>query len=347
MATSIFITGANSPIGSAVIALLLKDDVKIKALFQQESEIRQAEKNFQLFSDHSKADDLFKIEWVQGDILDQVFLLECMENIDVVYHCLSSKASSRKRMLDANIEGTACMVNAAEIKGIKKFCYVSSTLSLGETKDGTLIDETTYWTPSKSNSQYGISMFYAEMEVWRGIQEGLDSVIINPSHIIFPNDSSSAKYSFPEEFTTSKNYYPLGGNGFVDIRDVALCMKSIIPEKNWNNMKNQRFILCAENLSYKNYFTRRANLLGIGHSPKALTRHLARTLVAKSICQTIFSRKAPRLAMGNFAFANRDLKYDGTKITQTISFSYRPIDETLAFANDISSRNQEVEQLQK
>jgi len=41
------------------------------------------------------------------------------------------------------------------------------------------VNEEKKWVISKLNSHYGISKNKAEMEVWRGISEGLTAVIIN------------------------------------------------------------------------------------------------------------------------------------------------------------------------
>ena len=70
----------------------------------------------------------------------------------------------------------------------KRFCHISSIAALGKTQDGSEITEDTYWIPSKRKSGYSLSKFFSEMEVWRGIEEGLDAVIVNPSIIMGPGN---------------------------------------------------------------------------------------------------------------------------------------------------------------
>ena len=83
-------------------------------------------------------------------------------------------------MIRGNVDGTANLVNACLEKQIEKLCYVSSTAALGSAPAGTLITEDLIWSASTYRSAYSISKYLSEMEVWRGMAEGLDAVIVNP-----------------------------------------------------------------------------------------------------------------------------------------------------------------------
>jgi len=77
-------------------------------------------------------------------------------------------------MMIANIEGTANLVNITIQKNISSFCHVSSIAAIGRADNETVIDENTIWKASKRNSNYAVSKYGAEREVWRGLYVGIN-----------------------------------------------------------------------------------------------------------------------------------------------------------------------------
>lgn len=69
--------------------------------------------------------------------------------------------------------------------------YVSSVAALGRIRENEPVNENMNWTEETSNSSYGQSKYMAELEVWRGIGEGLDAVIVNPTIILGAGDWES------------------------------------------------------------------------------------------------------------------------------------------------------------
>src|SRR5690606_38359872 len=82
---------------------------------------------------------------------------------------------------EVNVEGTANVVNVMLQKKINKLVYISSVAALARSAEALVIDENEKWTSSPLNTPYGISKYLAELEVWRGAQEGLEVMIFNPS----------------------------------------------------------------------------------------------------------------------------------------------------------------------
>src|SRR5690606_18976116 len=103
------------------------------------------------------------------------------------FHCaakVSLSANKKKSLWKNNVDITNNLVNAAlEIEGIH-FIHVSSIAAIGDAKPNELIDENCRWVYKKTSSDYSVSKFEAEREVWRGIHEGLNAVIVNPSIIL-------------------------------------------------------------------------------------------------------------------------------------------------------------------
>ena len=196
---------------------------------------------------------LNKVEWVTGDVLDVISLNEAMQGVDAVIHSaalVSFDKKERKQMYNTNVDGTANVVNLALETGIKKLVHISSISALGRTATGEKVNEEKKWLTSKLNSHYGISKNKAEMEVWRGMGEGLDAVIINPSTVLgFGNWHDSSCAIFKNSYKGFP-WYTKGVNGFVAVEDVAKVAVLLME----SNITEERFIINHENWEFKKLF---------------------------------------------------------------------------------------------
>ncbi|MGD9931337.1 MAG: NAD-dependent epimerase/dehydratase family protein [Mangrovibacterium sp.] len=339
----IFVTGGTGLVGSHVLFDLVRTGRRIRALKRNTSNLKLVSKVFAYYSD--EADQLFsQIEWVEGDILDYHSLEVVLAGVTEIYHCaaiVSFHANDHDSMLNNNVRGTANLIDAALFNKVKKFCHVSSIAALGKTTDGTEINEETYWTPSKQKSAYSLSKFFSEMEVWRGIEEGLDAVIVNPSIILGPGNWDIGSPKLFQAIWKGLKYYTKGETGFVDVRDVAAAMIGLMDGQNFPNTRNQRFILNAGNMSYQEFFNKIADAL---QKPRPST--FASDLILQMAWRaarlaSFFSGKRPAITRDTVSGSNRINHYNGSKIGQTIPFNYRNLDETITdiarlFLKDIS-----------
>ena len=248
----ILLTGATGLLGSHIAYELLQQGKKIRALKRKDSNSTLTEKIFSFYT-NEHIELLNAIEWVEGDVLDLGSLEDAMVGITHVYHCaamVSFLPKERDKMMQVNIEGTANVVNTAMHAGVKKLCHISSIAALGSTIDGSMITEETWWKNNPSNSYYAISKYGAEREVWRAAEEGLNVVIVNPSFIIGPGDTSKSSSEAFGILRKGASWYTNGVNGYVDVRDVAHAAIKLIE----SDVLNQRFILNAANLSYRSFF---------------------------------------------------------------------------------------------
>jgi len=248
----ILVTGGTGLVGTHLLYDLTRSGKKVRVIKRANSNVSNVKKVFSYYT--SDADSLLKnIEWMDADLLDVYSLMEVMEGVEQVYHCAAMVSFERKHlneMTQINVEGTANMVNAALEKGIKKFCHVSSIASLGKAERGELTSEETFWKSSPENSNYSITKYAAEREVWRASEEGLNVVIVNPSLILGGgNWTQSSSNMFTKAFNGIK-FYSEGTNGFIDVRDVAALMIRLME----SDISSQRFLLNAENASFRHYF---------------------------------------------------------------------------------------------
>ena len=339
----IFVTGGTGLVGSHVLFDLVKSGQQVRALKRPTSNLKLVSKVFSYYS--TKPEKLFeKIEWVEGDILNFYSLKDLLPGVDEIYHCaamVSFHSNDHDSMLNNNVKGTANLINAALHNQVKKFCHVSSIAALGKTQDGTEINEKTYWTPSKQKSSYSLSKFFSEMEVWRGIEEGLDAVIVNPSIILGPGNWDIGSPKLFQSIWKGLKYYTKGETGFVDIRDVASAMTQLMDQTQFENTKNRRFILNAGNMSYQEFFNKIADALKKPR-PKTFASDMILQIAWRSArLASFFSGKRPIITKDTVTGTNNINRYNGTKITQTIDFKYRSLDATIhdiaqLFLKDIS-----------
>ena len=245
-----------------------------------------------------------------------------------MYHCAAFVSFNPKHyhaLKKANVEGTANVVNIALANNVKKMCYVSSIATLGKSLNGEGITEETPWNPEDKNSVYSITKYGAEMEVWRGTQEGLDAVIVNPGVILGEGYWHSSSGRLITRAAKGVKYYTEGSSGFVDIKDVVNGMLSLME----SDIKNERFVLVSKNLTYKEFLGGLSLALGKPAPSKSISK---RTLLFLSsldwLSSKLFGTKR-RLLKGMIHSMFRYSKYDVSKIEKALDFQFTPYDETI------------------
>lgn len=257
----ILVTGATGLVGSRLLFDLTGSGRQVRAIRRNGGNMATVNN---IFSINNKTDLLKNIEWVEADVTDPNALLEAMKDIKQVYHCAAYVSFAQKdyhRMMQINVQGTANMVNMALEAGIDKFCHVSSVAAIGRSEDESNLTETHLWKASKYNSNYAISKYEAECEVWRGTEEGLNAVIVNPSMILGYGDLTRSSGELFGGVLKGLKFYSEGVNGYVDVRDVTKSMMQLME----STITNQRYIISSENISYKDIFFQMADAF---HKPR-------------------------------------------------------------------------------
>jgi dihydroflavonol-4-reductase len=328
----VLVTGATGMLGSRLVFDLVQAGYKVRAIYREKNRIDQFKKNIECYdADQNLLDN--NIEWVEADLLNFFQLTKALAGIDMVYHCaamVSFHPSEGSEMFNNNINGTANLVNACLEEKIKRICYVSSIAALGKSDNGELINEETAWIPDKKHSRYGISKFHSEMEIWRGVNEGLDAIIVNPSVIIGPGDWFSGSPAFFRQIDKGLKFYTQGINGFVDVRDVSKAMLLLTNESNIEKAKNNRFLLNSANMSYESFFKLiAASIRAVPPKYQAakwmmiIAGELAKWFGVLSGTKTVLTRETIRNATSVST-------YDGSKIVAQFGFQYRDIESSIA-----------------
>jgi nucleoside-diphosphate-sugar epimerase len=247
----ILVTGGTGLVGFHLLLQLSQEENAIRAIYRSEKKLQHI-KN--LFEKENKLLEFEKIDWVKADILDIPALERAFTNVSYVYHCaalVSFNPKDEEKLYQNNIVGTANVVNCSLTSDVKKLCYVSSISALGNgTEHNLIINEETVRNNEAVRSDYSISKFGAEMEVWRGFHEGLDVVIVNPGVIFgngFPKDGSALLI---KNIKDGQLFYTLGKLGIVAVDDVIKAITTLMK----SNISGERFILVAEDVTYKELF---------------------------------------------------------------------------------------------
>ena len=323
----ILVTGGTGLLGSHLLFRLLQENKDVRAIYRSEEKLEKVKSIFSFYSDNPN-DTFNRIDWVKGDILDIPFLENTFRGVTKVYHSaaiVSFDRASERHMKKVNIEGTANIVNLCLSFNIDKLCHVSSISTLSKPADGSIATEEDYWNPDAENSGYAISKNGAEMEVWRGIEEGLDAVIVNPSIIIgagFWNTSSGKLF---KNVQNGMRFYTDGASGFVGVNDVVKAMILLMN----SNIKNERFILNAENITYKEVFSTIATNLG-KKVPSIKARKWMLSLTWRlDVLKAFLFGTEQRLNKDSARSALTTSTYSNDKIKQSLDFSFEPIEKVI------------------
>lgn len=322
----VLVTGGTGLLGSHLIINLLQSGEKIRAICRPHSD-REIIKRTAAYYQIDISAFIQNLEWFEADLLDIVALEPAFVGIEDVYHCaavVSFNPKDSKMVLEDNVTSTANMVNIALDYPIRKFLHTSSVASLGRKAENKVIDENSDWVESKNNSNYSKGKYASEIEVWRASQEGLNVVIINPCIIIGPgnwNNGSSAMFN-----TVAKGlkYFTSGTNAFVDVRDVAKAMIQLMK----SDIKEERFVVAAENISYENFFNYIAQGLGVNPPKKRVGRFLSELAWRIEWLKFKLFGIKPLITKETARTAQKTYLYSSEKLQERLGFTFRKIEDS-------------------
>lgn len=313
----ILVTGGTGFIGQHLVRKLVDEGQEVRVL--------KRAKTKNPFTDFYSS----KINFVDGDVLDIASLEDAMNGIEKVYHnagVVSFNPKEKDWIMKVNVEGTTNVVNVALTNGIKKFLHVSSIAAIGRDLLSKEVNEKTEWKKSKLNSTYAISKFRGEREVWRGIAEGLNAVIVNPAVVIGAGNWNEGTCRFFRDSYKGLPAYTNGVTGFVDVSDVVEVMIKLMESE----IADERFILVSENKSFKDFFF---SVCGKLKKPKPkmeakpwMTGIAWRLFAVKSALfggEPLVTKETALTSMQQFFYSNE-------KIKQAINYHFIPLEKTIS-----------------
>lgn len=319
----VLVTGATGLLGSNLLAKLVQRGQSVKAILRAGSSRLRVERSLERAKISPE-----NITWVDGDVTDYFSLIEAMQGVEKVYHCaavVSFNPADVSYMMNVNVQGTANVVNASLESGVKKICHVSSTAALGRTDELKTMDEEDHWQNSKYNSNYAISKYGAEREVWRGIEEGLDAVIVNPSVIIGPGNWKTDSSRIIGQVWKGLRFYPAGGNAFVDVRDVSEVMIKLME----GPYSKSRYLVVSENKPYREIFNVAADTLGKKRPSVKINGLMSAVAWRAERIRSGITGSSPVVTREMLRASSRTYMYSNNKIKAEIQHDFIPVEQTI------------------
>jgi dihydroflavonol-4-reductase len=307
------VTGATGIVGSHVVLELLQRNQRVVATKQKNSNLKQVEKLFSYYTPNHK--QLFeKIIWVELDVCDIFSIEDALEGISTVYHCagfVSFNKSDRKKLKQINETGTANVVIACMKKKIDALCHVSSLATINNLDYTLPLHEGVFWKASGKESDYALSKYNAEREVWRGIEEGLHAVIVNPGIILSPGFWQQSSSQIFDTCYNGNKFYTNGMGSYISANDVAKAMIELTQKRLFSN----RYILIENSYSYRDIFNQIHTHLGKPLPTIQATRLMLEIGKVGTALLAFFSGKKPKItrsiinsALNKQIFSNKKLK---------------------------------------
>ena len=322
----ILVTGGTGLVGSHLLYHLSLENDVIRAIHRKNSDLLAVKNVFSYFS--LDYEILFqKIEWIEADITDTISLEEAFINVTEVYHSaalVSFDSKDYRAMSEINIDGTSNIVNLCIANGVKKLCFVSSVATIEKSVTSEIMDEADEWNIEKVSYGYAMTKYGAEMEVWRASQEGVPVVIVNPGIILgagFWHQGSGALFSKIEK---GFSFYSEGVMGFVSVNDVVKAMILLMK----SDIVNERYILVAENSSFKNIFFQIAQNFGKNPPSIKVTKLMSSIGWRLERLKSILTNKPPALTKHSAKSIHDKRYYSSEKIQKKLNFNFESISET-------------------
>lgn len=328
----ILVTGGTGLVGAHLLYQLSLTETKIKAIYRSKNKIDKTRHVFSYFT--QDVDALFnKIEWIEADILDVPKLEGAFQDITKVYHSaamISFDPNDYHKLRKTNIEGTANIVNMCLAHQIEKLCYVSSVATLGKDESG-IITEMTDWDPNKDNSVYAITKYGAEMEVWRGTQEGLNAVIVNPGIILGGGFWKLGSGALFRKIHKGMSYYTTGLLAYVDVNDVVNGMVKLMH----SDITNERYIMVADNWSFKDFSVMVADKLNVNPPKKEAKEWQLQLAWRLDWLNYFFKRKYRKFTKQMASSVLDDSAFSSEKLKSALNFEFIPIKDSIARTCDL------------
>ena len=322
----ILVTGATGLVGGNLIWHLLKENDRIVAIRRRTS---NPEALRIIFSFYTSTPDEFleRIDWIIADVLDENSISLAMHNISIVYHCAAivSFASTKEIISDTNVTGTRNVVRVALANNISKLCFVSSIAACGSSVIDGIIDEETCRTDSSNRSLYSRSKYDSEQEVWKGIKDGLNAVIVNPGVILGVSGTHTGSSELFLHVQKGLLFYTKGGSGYVDVQDVVQAM--ILLTK--SDISGERFILVGENCSNRDVINWMADAFG----KRRPIICIGKTVLWMVGCLLELTGKvfhfSPIIDRGTVRTISHRAYYSTKKIKEAIGIDFKPMKQSI------------------
>lgn len=327
----IVVTGGTGFLGATLLYYLLRQPQPIRATHRASSSFDEAKFIFQALDHLSEGNHRQQqwedIEWVEADVLEPAALEEAFADAQQVYHTaamVSFHPKDRWKVRHTNITGTANVVNAAIEQDVRKLAFVSSIGALDKQPEK-MLDEEAWVEEQEFGSVYSESKYYSEMEVWRGVAEGLPSVVVNPGIILGPGDFSKGSDQMFKSVADGLKFYSQGSSGFVDSRDVAKATIALMESE----IEDERYVLVSENRPIRWVLDHIADCLQQPRPKTEAKRWMSELLWRFEKVRSLVTGSRPFITEELAQSAQTNYYFSSEKVKRDLDWQFIPLEQTI------------------
>ena len=330
----VFVTGGTGLIGSFLLRALRARGLAVRALHRGAVSVDAAP----------------GVEWLAGDLLDTELLRSAITaEVTHVFHCaglVSYAPQDEDLLLEVNVEGTAAVVDACLAHPGIRLAHVSSVAALGGPAAGSIaapptaltVTETVTWDLGAAHPAYATSKYLGELEVWRGVAEGLSAVIVNPSVVLGPSDWHRSSTRLLRYAHQQHYFYTRGLINFVDVRDVVaqlLALALDLPA-----LSGSRYILSAEAVPLADFFRVAAAAMQRRPPTVAVPNWAAEIIWRLEHARAVLTGARPLITKDTARAGRQPVVYAHAKVQSATGLGFRPLAETLAWcATELATKH--------
>jgi len=325
----ILVTGGTGLIGAHLLYELVSSGQAVVALRRASSSDQVVRKVFHYYSGNAEA-LLKNIAWREGNITDKASLEAAFDGITSVYHCaavVSFDPKEENYILETNVQSTRNIVDLCLEKGVQRLCHLSSVAALGRNHEDERahITEVAALESFEEASAYARSKALSEKEVWKGVDQGLNAVIVNPTIVIGPGDWNKSSAKLVSTVWNGLKFYTEGSNSFVDVRDVSAVMVQLMDR----GISGERFIVTAENLPFRQVFNLIADQLGVARPSVKARRWMGELAWRANALYSKISGKPPLITRDAIAAGHKHYSFSNEKVRKQLGFEFMPMQKSV------------------
>lgn len=322
----IFVTGGTGLIGSFLLQELRARGLAVRALHRGAVPAGAAP----------------GVEWLAGDLLDTEVLRQAIgPEVTHVFHCaglVSYAPQDEDLLLRVNVEGTAAVVDACLARPGIRLAHVSSVAALGgpagsrglaAPAEARPVTEVATWDLGAAHPAYATSKYLGELEVWRGVAEGLSAVIVNPSVVLGPGNWHRSSTRLLRYAHQQHLFYTKGLINFVDVRDVVAQLLALALDQ--PALSGERYILSAEARPLAEFFGLAAAAMHRRPPTVAVPGWAAEIIWRFEHARAVLTGARPLITKDTARAGRQPVVYVHAKVQSATGLGFRPLAETLAW----------------
>ena len=191
------------------------------------------------------------------------------------------------------------------------------------------VTETATWDLGAAHPAYATSKYLGELEVWRGVAEGLSAVIVNPSVVLGPGDWSRSSTRLLRYAHQQHRFYTRGLLNFVDVRDVVAQLLALALDQ--PELSGERYILSAEAVPLGDFFREAAQAMSRRPPTVAVPDWAAEVIWRLEHARAVLTGARPLITKDTARAGRQPVVYCHAKVQRATGLAFRPLAETLAW----------------